>query len=94
MLESNAAVMKGFPPTLPHGSTTAPGSLNAADVIAMDTLLSRQLVEGLVSLLVKVPLRYIHNRCTSVFYIQCNVLHIQYICLCFSSWLCLRLLIN
>ena len=41
---------------LPPGSTT-PTSMNAAEVVAMDTLLSRKLVEGLVSLLVEVPLQ-------------------------------------
>ena len=46
---------KGQSSLLPPGSTP-PTSMNAAEVVAMDTLLSRQLVAGLVSLLVEVPL--------------------------------------
>ena len=40
---------------LPPGSS-APASLNPTEVVAMDMLLSRQLVEGVVSLLINGPL--------------------------------------
>ena len=52
--EDVAAAMKTHTQPLPPGST-APASLNPAEVVAMDTLLSRQLVEGLISLLINVP---------------------------------------
>ena len=52
--EDVAAAMKTHTQPLPPGST-APASLNPAEVVAMDMLLSRQLVEGLISLLINVP---------------------------------------
>lgn len=40
----------------PSGSSGVSGSINPAEVASMEALLSRQLVEGLISLLAEVPL--------------------------------------